>query len=33
LQLFLHLRDKHGLSIIIISHDIGVIQEISSASM
>ncbi|MDB5047640.1 MAG: transporter ATP-binding protein [Fibrobacteres bacterium] len=30
LQLFLHLRDKHGLSIIIISHDIGVIQEISS---
>lgn len=30
LQLFLTLRDKHGLSIIIISHDIGVIQEISS---
>lgn len=30
LQLFLHLRDKHGLSILIISHDIGVIQEISS---
>jgi peptide/nickel transport system ATP-binding protein len=30
LQLFLALRDKHGLSIIIISHDIGVIQEISS---
>ena len=30
LQLFLRLRDKHGLSIIIISHDIGVIQEISS---
>lgn len=30
LQLFLTLRDKHGLSIIIISHDIGVIQEIST---
>ena len=30
LQLFLHLRDKHGLSILIISHDIGVIQEISA---
>ena len=30
LQLFLRLRDKHGLSIIIISHDIGVIQEVSS---
>ncbi len=30
LQLFLRLRDTHGLSIIIISHDIGVIQEISS---
>ena len=30
LQLFLQLRDKHGLSIIIISHDIGVIQEVSS---
>jgi oligopeptide/dipeptide ABC transporter ATP-binding protein len=30
LQLFLRLRDKHGLSILIISHDIGVIQEISS---
>ena len=30
LQLFLTLRDKHGLSIIIISHDIGVIQEISN---
>ncbi|MEO7427425.1 MAG: ABC transporter ATP-binding protein [Fibrobacteria bacterium] len=30
LQLFLSLREKHGLSIIIISHDIGVIQEISS---
>jgi peptide/nickel transport system ATP-binding protein len=28
LQLFLRLRDKHGLSILIISHDIGVIQEI-----
>ncbi len=30
LQLFLRLRDKHGLSIIIISHDIGVIQEVST---
>jgi peptide/nickel transport system ATP-binding protein len=30
LELFLRLRDKHGLSILIISHDIGVIQEISS---
>lgn len=30
LQLFLQLRDKHGLSILIISHDIGVIQEIST---
>jgi peptide/nickel transport system ATP-binding protein len=30
LQLFLRLRDKHGLSILIISHDIGVIQEISA---
>ena len=30
LQLFLRLREKHGLSILIISHDIGVIQEISS---
>lgn len=30
LQLFLRLRDKHGLSVLIISHDIGVIQEISS---
>lgn len=30
LQLFQRLRDRHGLSILIISHDIGVIQEISS---
>lgn len=30
LQLFLRLREKHGLSIIIISHDIGVIQEVST---
>jgi peptide/nickel transport system ATP-binding protein len=30
LQLFLKLREKHGLSILIISHDIGVIQEVSS---
>lgn len=30
LQLFLTLRDRHGLSILIISHDIGVIQEISN---
>ncbi len=28
LQLFTRLRDKHGLSIILISHDIGVIQEV-----
>ncbi len=30
LQLFLKLKEKHGLSILIISHDIGVIQEVSS---
>ena len=30
LQLFLKLREKHGLSILIISHDIGVIQEVST---
>ena len=30
LELFVHLKEKHGLSILIISHDIGVIQEISS---
>ncbi len=30
LDLFVRLRDKHGLSILIISHDIGVIREISS---
>ncbi len=30
LQLFVQLKEKHGLSILIISHDIGVIQEISS---
>lgn len=30
LQLFVRLRDRHGLSVLFISHDIGVIQEISS---
>jgi ABC-type dipeptide/oligopeptide/nickel transport system ATPase component len=30
LQLFVRLKEKHGLSILIISHDIGVIQEVSS---
>lgn len=30
LQLFLKLKEKHGLSILIISHDIGVIQEIAN---
>jgi oligopeptide/dipeptide ABC transporter ATP-binding protein len=30
LELFKRLRDKHGLSIILISHDIGVIQETCS---
>ena len=29
LELFRRLRDKHGLAILLISHDIGVIQEIS----
>lgn len=29
LELFRKLRDKHGLAILLISHDIGVIQEIS----
>lgn len=30
LQLFVRLKDKHDLSILIISHDIGVIQEVCS---